>query len=241
MKKRDLGFGIWDLGECALRCIRSSRNHVSLILNPVSKILNPKAQILLLALFSSSAFAGAQVYSASVCAVLQRSVSDQAAIKTGFATQYEEDVWLRQMSQRLAKRLPSEQERLDLLKTVHYEATRAGLDPELVLGLIEVESGFKKYAVSSVGARGYMQVMPFWTKELCTNDHNNLFHLRTNLRYGCTILKNYLDIERGNYFRALGRYNGSLGKPEYPNMVEAAWHKHWAIPHPSIKQYISAN
>jgi soluble lytic murein transglycosylase-like protein len=112
---------------------------------------------------------------------------------------------------------------------VHYEATRAGLDPQLVLGLIEVESGFKKYAVSRVGARGYMQVMPFWVKYIGANDHN-LFHLRTNLRYGCTILRHYVDIEKGDLYRALGRYNGSLGRPEYPNLVRAAWHNHWIIP-----------
>jgi soluble lytic murein transglycosylase-like protein len=112
---------------------------------------------------------------------------------------------------------------------VHYEATRAGLDPHLVLGLIEVESGFRKYAVSKSGARGYMQVMPFWTKAIGAGEQN-LFHLRTNLRYGCTILRHYLDVEKGDLYRALGRYNGSLGKPEYPNMVKAAWHKHWKKP-----------
>ncbi len=194
-------------------------------------------------IFSSAAYAGGQVYSplsASVRAVLQRSVSDQAAPKLAFATQYEADSWLSKMSRRLAKRIPNEDDRLDFLKTVHYEATRAGLDPELVLGLIEVESRFKKYAVSSVGARGYMQVMPFWTKEIGTPDHN-LFHLRINLRYGCTILRHYLDIEKGDLYRALGRYNGSLGKPTYPNLVRAAWHNHWALPHPSINKYVYAN
>lgn len=182
-------------------------------------------------LFSSNVFAGAQAYSplsASVRAVLQRSVSDQATPKLAFATQYEADVWLKTMSQRLQKRLPDEEYRLDLLKTVHYEATRAGLEPELVLGLIEVESGFKKYAVSSVGARGYMQVMPFWVKEIGINDQN-LFHMRINLRYGCTILRYYLNIEHGDLYRALGRYNGSLGRPEYPNMVRAAWQNHWQL------------
>ncbi|MGC2166721.1 MAG: lytic transglycosylase domain-containing protein, partial [Gallionella sp.] len=117
----------------------------------------------------------------------------------------------------------------DLLKTVHYEATRAGLDPQLVLGLIEVESGFNKYAVSRVGARGYMQVMPFWVEQIGTPDHN-LFEPRINLRYGCTILRHYLDIERGNLYRALGRYNGSLGRSKYPNLVRAAWRNHWALP-----------
>jgi soluble lytic murein transglycosylase-like protein len=95
-----------------------------------------------------------------------------------------------------------------------------------VLGLIEVESNFRKYAVSSAGARGYMQVMPFWVKLIGTGEHN-LFHLRTNLRYGCVILRHYLDIERGDLFRALGRYNGSLGQPQYPNLVLAAWRGRW--------------
>ena len=243
MKKQDIEFGILDLGKCALRRVRAPLNPVSRILHPVSKILNPKSQILLLALFSSPAFAGAQLQSplsASVRAVLQRSVSDQAAPKLAFETQYEADVWLKQMSQRLLKRFPNEKDRLDFLKTVHYEATRAGLDPELVLGLIEVESGFKKYALSSVGARGYMQVMPFWTKEIGTNEHN-LFHIRINLRYGCTILRHYLDIEKGDLFRALGRYNGSLGRAEYPNMVRAAWHNHWETQHAFNNKLVAIN
>jgi len=134
--------------------------------------------------------------------------------------------WLNEMAPRLAKKMPDTRERVDFLKTVYYEAQRAGLDPQLVLGLIQVESGFKKYAVSSVGARGLMQVMPFWVRAIGTPDHN-LFHLRTNLRYGCTILRHYLDIEKGDVYRALGRYNGSLGKPEYPNLVRGAWQKTW--------------
>jgi len=184
------------------------------------------------ALFSPGAFAGAQVYtplSASVRAVLQRSVSDQASPKLVFNTRNEADMWLDGMSRRLQKRIPDTEYRIDFLSTVHYEANRAGLDPQLVLGLIEVESGFKKYAVSSAGARGYMQVMPFWVKEIGATGHN-LFHLRTNLRYGCTILRHYLDMENGDLYRALGRYNGSLGRPEYPNLVRAAWRNNWALP-----------
>ncbi len=197
-------------------------------LNPVSRILICLAGLL----FASGAFAGAQqqeALSASVRAVLQRSVSDQAAPKLAFGTQYEADVWLKDMSRRLRKRIPDAESRLDFLSTVHYEAKRAGLEPELVLGLIEVESGFKKYAVSGAGAHGYMQVMPFWIKEIGTREHN-LFHLRINLRYGCTILRYYLDIEKGDLYRALGRYNGSLGRPEYPNLVRAAWHNNWSLP-----------
>jgi len=183
-------------------------------------------------LLFASTCAIAQVYtplSASVRAVLHHSVSDRSEPKLAFASQYEADVWLMDMSRRLQNRLPDDEYRMDFLKTVHYEATRAGLDPQLVLGLIEVESGFKKYAVSRVGARGYMQVMPFWVKQIGTADHN-LFQPRINLRYGCTILRHYLDIEGGNLYRALGRYNGSLGKPGYPNLVRAAWHNHWSIP-----------
>lgn len=181
-----------------------------------------------LLLFISTAHAGTQaeeVLSASVRGVLQHAVSDRAAPKLVFASEREANIWLSEMSIRIAKRIPDADYRLDFLKTVHYEATRAGLDPQLVLGLIEVESGFRKYAVSEAGARGYMQVMPFWVKDIGT-DGQNLFHLSTNLRYGCTILRYYLDMENGDLFRALGRYNGSLGKPDYPNMVRAAWHKY---------------
>ena len=183
-------------------------------------------------LLACSAYAGAQIYeplSASVRAVMQRSVSDQATPGLAFATQHEADIWLNEMSRRLQKRIPDARNRVDFLRTVHYEATRAGLDPQLVLGLIEVESGFKKYAVSSAGARGYMQVMPFWGKVIGTGKEN-LFHLRVNLRFGCTILRHYLEIEKGDLYRALGRYNGSLGRSAYPSLVRAAWHNNWALP-----------
>jgi soluble lytic murein transglycosylase-like protein len=179
-------------------------------------------------LFCIPAHAGNQVYtplSASVRAVLQHAVSDQAAPNAVFASRNEERLWMTEMSRLVEKRIPDADTRQDFLKTLHYEATRAGLDPLMVLGLVEVESGFKKYAVSSASARGYMQVMPFWVKEIGRKD-DNLFHLRTNLRYGCTILRLYLDMEKGNLYRALGRYNGSLGRPEYPNLVRAAWHKY---------------
>ena len=180
-------------------------------------------------LFAHTAHGGAQTYqplSASVQISLNHSVSDQAPPKLTFASQQEYNTWLNDTSRRLERRIPDASYRVDFLKTVYYEATRAGLDPQLVLGLIQVESGFKKYAVSQAGARGLMQVMPFWIKTI-GNTKDNLFHLRTNLRYGCTILRHYLDIEKGDLFRALGRYNGSLGQSEYPNMVRAAWEKQW--------------
>lgn len=162
----------------------------------------------------------------SVKAVMQKSISDLGSPKLMFANAVEGETWLNDMSARLQKRMPDQAYREDFLRSVHYEATRAGLDPQLVMGLIHVESAFKKYAVSSVGARGYMQVMPFWVKSIGTPDQN-LFHLRLNLRYGCTILRHYLDIEHGDLYRALGRYNGSLGKPQYPNLVVGAWRKNW--------------
>jgi soluble lytic murein transglycosylase-like protein len=183
----------------------------------------------LLLIFPALAWAGAQreePLSASVRAVMQKSVSDTAVPKLMFKSPTEGYNWLAEMSRRLENRIPDKEFRIDFLKTVHYEATRAGLDPQLVLGLIQVESGFKKYAVSSVGARGFMQVMPFWVRQIGAPDQN-LFHLRVNLRYGCTILRHYLDIENGDLYRALGRYNGSLGQPDYPNMVVGAWRKNW--------------
>ena len=164
---------------------------------------------------------------ASVQAALHAAVADRASPEPKFSSMQEKIEWLAEMSRRLEKRLPDRQARIEFLKTVHYEAQRAGLEPQLVLGLIQVESGFKKYAVSSAGARGYMQVMPFWLKLLGADDHN-LFHLRTNLRFGCTILRHYLDIEKGDLYRALGRYNGSLGAPEYPNLVRGAWERQWS-------------
>lgn len=184
---------------------------------------------LLLLCIAGTAFAGAQQYeplAASVRAALHATVSDRRPPTSSFQNPIEAANWIEEMSARLAKRMPNQDSRLEFLRAVHYEAKRAGLDPQLVLGLIQVESGFKKYAVSSAGARGYMQVMPFWVR-LIGDRNDNLFHLRMDLRYGCTILKHYLDIEKGDLFRALGRYNGSLGRPEYPNAVRAAWERHW--------------
>jgi soluble lytic murein transglycosylase-like protein len=163
--------------------------------------------------------------SSSVRAALHKAISDHAAPFLAFATAGDARAWIDAMSSRLERRMPDRALREEFLVTVHYEAKRAGLDPQLVLGLIQVESAFRKYAISSAGARGLMQVMPFWVKAIGGND-DNLFHLRTNLRFGCVILRHYIDIEKGDLYRALGRYNGSLGRPEYPNMVLAAW-KQW--------------
>ena len=133
--------------------------------------------------------------------------------------------WLSAMSDRLYSRKRDFNTRIEFLQTVWYETRRAGLDTSLVLGLIQVESAFRKFAVSSVGARGYMQVMPFWTRVIGDGDAGKLFHMQTNLRFGCVILRHYLDRERGDLFMALGRYNGSRGKPQYPNAVLGAQKK----------------
>ena len=130
--------------------------------------------------------------------------------------------WLGAMGDRLKKKIPLLQDRKEFLQTVWYESKRAGLDVTLVMGLIQVESNFRKFAVSNVGARGYMQVMPFWTRVIGDGDPSKLFHMQTNLRFGCVILRHYLDRDRGDNFMGLGRYNGSRGKAPYPNAVMAA-------------------
>jgi soluble lytic murein transglycosylase-like protein len=191
-----------------------------------------RATVVIALLSSASALAGEQRYeplAASVQAALHASIADRAAPTLVFATDQEGQAWLSSMSKRLAARVPDKQTRLDLLMSVQYEAKRAGLDPQMVLGVIDVESKFRKYAVSRAGARGYMQVMPFWV-ELIGTAEQNLFNLRTNLRYGCVILRHYLDIEHGDTYRALARYNGSLGKSDYAVKVMSSWQKRWIFP-----------
>ena len=136
--------------------------------------------------------------------------------------------WLGGTSEKLKRRKAEHHTRVEFLEAVWYESRRAGLETPLVLGLIQVESGFRKYAISNVGARGYMQVMPFWARQIGDGDARRLFHLQTNLRFGCVILRHYLDRERGDVFMALGRYNGSRGRPEYPNLVFGA-RKAWEL------------
>ena len=173
-------------------------------------------------------FAGAQQYevlSASVRASLAKAVNDRSTIDT---KDLDTRAWVRAMTRRVASRFPDEDAARAFLMLVRYEAMRAGLDPHLVLAVIDVESHFRKYAVSKSGARGLMQVMPFWVKELGEPGHN-LFHERTNLRYGCTILRHYLDRERGNMTNALARYNGSLGQADYPNRVMRSFREHWSL------------
>lgn len=143
-----------------------------------------------------------------------------------FPDRYDAEVWLTDMSRRLHRQIQDPDERINVLLRVHFEATRAGLQPELVLAVIEVESNFDRYAVSVAGALGLMQVMPFWLAEIGRQD-DNLLHIDTNLRYGCAILKFYLDKENGDLRRALGRYNGSLGRRRYPNKVIDKLSRKW--------------
>jgi soluble lytic murein transglycosylase-like protein len=188
-----------------------------------------KHGIVLFLLVPLQALAGAQKYEPladSVRARLATMVTDRAPATMAFRSSEDAQRWLAEMEKRIERRIPDRKQRLELLRTVHYEARSAGLDPQLVLGVIEIESGFRKYAISHAGARGYMQVMPFWVKLIGQPKHN-LFHMRTNLAYGCAILRFYLDMENGDYFRALGRYNGSLGQMDYPRSVLAAWKVRW--------------
>ena len=187
-----------------------------------------------LALAWRGVHAGAQVeepMADSVRSALAASVADAAPPKPRF-DRVEDRLaylkWLGACSERLKKRKTEHHTRVEFLEAVWYESRRAGLETPLVLGLIQVESGFRKYAISSAGARGYMQVMPFWARVIGDGDDRRLFHMQTNLRFGCAILRHYLDRERGDVFMALGRYNGSRGKAEYPNMVFGA-RRQWDV------------
>jgi soluble lytic murein transglycosylase-like protein len=174
------------------------------------------------------AIAGAQQYevlSASVRAALARAVSERSTFDWN---DMDLRAWVRAMTRRVQPHFRDEDSARGFLALVRYEAMRSGLDPHMVLSVVDVESHFRKYAVSKAGARGLMQVMPFWVKEIGEPGHN-LFTERLNLRYGCTILRHYLDRENGNLTNALARYNGSLGKPEYPNRVLAAYRNRWSL------------
>ena len=176
--------------------------------------------------------AGAQQYevlSASVRATLATAVNDRSTVDM---KDLDTRAWVRAMTRRVSPRFPDEESARQFLALVRYEAMRAGLDPHLVLAVIDIESHFRKYAVSKSGARGYMQVMPFWVEQL-GGKTDNLFAERTNLRYGCVILRHYLDREKGNMSNALARYNGSLGQKDYPNRVLRAWKDRWALSVPA--------
>jgi soluble lytic murein transglycosylase-like protein len=181
-----------------------------------------------LLLLAGRARAGAQVeepLADAVRSALAASVADAAPPRPSFENMDQRLAYLRWLgasSEKLKKRKTDHHTRVEFLEAVWYESRRAGLETALVLGLVQVESGFRKYAISVAGARGYMQVMPFWARLIGDGDERRLFHLQTNLRFGCTILRHYLDRERGDVYMALGRYNGSRGRPEYPNAVFAS-------------------
>jgi len=185
------------------------------------------ASLLLGLTLSAAVHAGAQreePLADKVRTALAASVSDTAPPRPRFENIEDRLAylrWLGETSEKLKKRKSEHAVRVEFLEAVWYESKRAGLEPALVLGLIQVESGFRKYAISSAGARGYMQVMPFWTRSIGNGEPSTLFHMQTNLRFGCVILRHYLDLEKGDLFLALGRYNGSRGRAEYPSAVLA--------------------
>jgi soluble lytic murein transglycosylase-like protein len=209
--------GLAGLGACRRAALRAAA---------ASALLGPLAW--------RPVFAGKQAeepLADSVRTALSAAVANSAPPKPSFATIEERLTYLRwvgAMSDKLKPRKSERQTRIEFLETLWYESKRASLQPELVLGLVQVESGFRKYAISVAGARGYMQVMPFWARLIGDGDASRLFHMQTNLRFGCVILRHYLEREQGDLYMALGRYNGSRGRPEYPNAVLGA-RKQWLI------------
>lgn len=177
-------------------------------------------------LFSSKGFT-------SVDPELRNYLKQAINSSSSFADRFDAEVWLVDMSTRLSRYIRDKSFRVEFLKALHQEATSHDLPPEMVLALIQIESAFKPYAISVVGAQGYMQIMPFWRNEIGRPD-DNLMDFRTNLRYGCAILAHYLKREKGNWTRALARYNGSLGKTWYPEKVMNAWQKRWFVQHISF-------
>ena len=188
-------------------------------------------------IFSVSLFAFLFTFSSSLVAApqqfdpeLRTALLEAVESNDSFEDKYDAEVWLMDMSERLKRWMPSSKKRFEFLRVLHSEAKRAGVQPELVLAVIQIESAFDRFALSYVGARGYMQIMPFWKNEI-GRPEDNLMELQTNLRYGCTILKHYLDREKNDHIRGLARYNGSLGRTKYPEKVLMAWEKHWYVEH----------
>ena len=210
-------------------------NRLKYSYHPVTSQAGLKISIRLLVLFclvfsalsiQAETLAMRQAPDLELRALLKKTVNEADS----FYDRFEAEVWLVDMSKRLGRFIKDPNERMTLLRKVHAEARKAGLEPELVLALIHVESAFERFAISSVGAQGLMQVMPFWKDEIGRPD-DNLMDLQTNLRYGCTILKHYIDKEKGNLIRALARYNGSLGRLKYPEKVMRFWEQFWFVKH----------
>jgi len=183
-------------------------------------------QLVAVATLPLLAIAAADPARASTDPQLRQLLKEAIESDSGFEDRFDAQVWLLDMSRRMEKFIKEPKSRIELLKLIHYEARRVGIEPELVLAVIEVESRFDEFAISVSGARGLMQVMPFWLNEIGISDQN-LFKIRTNLRMGCTILRYYMDMEPHDLGRALARYNGSLGKTIYPNKVINALHANW--------------
>lgn len=196
--------------------------------SPLSRrqLLLSGSALLLLPQFAQSGAQQEETLSDDVASVMRQSVENASPPRLVFQRAIDGQRWLNDMSARLARFIDDELYRRRLLIMIQYEAARADLNPQVILGLIEVESRFRQYAISNAGAKGLMQVMPFWQRYI-GNENHNLFDVRTNLRYGCTILRHYNNIENGNLQRALARYNGSLGSYKYPNAVLGAWKNHW--------------
>ena len=216
----------------------SEKSRISLDLSQISRrkallnVLQPAFLLPSLLLFSEYSQAGAQIEEPMIDSVRSalssaiRSSAPPIPVFPDTESRLKYLRWLGSMSDRLYKKKPDAQQRIEFLQTIWYESKRAGLDVSMVLGLTQVESNFRKYAVSPVGARGYMQIMPFWMRVIGDGDASKLFHMQTNIRFGCVILRHYLDRERGDLFMALGRYNGSRGKAAYPDAVLGA-KKRW--------------
>lgn len=183
------------------------------------------------------AFAGAQIQEPladSIRSALAAAVASSAPPRPSFESldqRLDYLSWLGEISNRLKRRKAEHVARVEFLEAVWYESKRAGLEPALVLAIVQVESAFRKYAISAAGARGYMQVMPFWARSIGDGNVGHLFHMQTNLRFGCVILRHYLDLEKGDLYLALGRYNGSRGRAEYPEAVLRA-RKAWEYRRP---------
>lgn len=205
-----------------------------LLIKPLTIWMMVLSAVALSSIFSTSlSYASSSPASSNAKKVdpeLKQALANAVMDADSFGDEFDAQVWLVDMSSRLKRFIKDPKKRLNLLRMVHQEATRADLSPELVISVIHVESAFNPYAVSYVGAQGLMQVMPFWKKELGRGD-DNLINAATNLRYGCTILKHYLKREKGDWIRALARYNGSLGRTKYPEKVMNFWQKYWFVDH----------
>jgi soluble lytic murein transglycosylase-like protein len=196
-----------------------------MILSTTFKTCN-RYLLLCFCLLGYSSLVQSDEYRTTVDAQLKNLLKEAIEDTSGFTDRFDAEVWLLDMSRRLERFVADPATRIEMLKLVHYESRRVSLEPELVLALIEVESSFDEFAISVSGARGLMQVMPFWLDEIGISD-KNLFKIRTNLRMGCTILRYYMDMESNDLGRALARYNGSLGQDVYPNKVITALNRRW--------------